>query len=146
MTGLLNLQGGGETKVTLERIGTKVTSAGGRLGPSTSVVAVTLSFKATCWTAGSISLSVGPGPHDSDRLRVAPKKLLWGWGDEESVQKRAVTAWRHMVGLFWLCLAANPLALRAVAHRVTGLLNLQGGGETKVTLERIGTKVTSAGE
>jgi hypothetical protein len=146
VTGVRHLQCGGETKVTLERIGTKVTSAGGRLGPSTSIVAVTLSFKATCWTAGSISFSVGPGPHDSNRLRVAPKKLLWGWGDEESVQKRAVAAWRHMVGLFWLCLVANPLALREVAHRVTGVRHLQCGGETKVTLERIGTKVTSAGD
>jgi hypothetical protein len=60
------------------------------------------------------------------------------------VQKRALSARRHMVGLLWLCLVAHPLALRAVALRVTGELGLQGGGEAKVSFERIGTKVTSA--
>jgi hypothetical protein len=49
-----------------------------------------------------------------------------------------------MVGLHWLCLVAYLLALHAVALRVTGELGLQGGGEAKVSFERIGTKVTSA--
>jgi hypothetical protein len=75
VTGFLHLQGGGEAKVSFERIGTQVTSAVARPGPSISLVAVTLSFKATCWAAGNISLVVGPGPHDSNRLRVAPKKV-----------------------------------------------------------------------
>jgi hypothetical protein len=51
-----------------------------------------------------------------------------------------------MLGLFWLCFVAHPLALRAVADRVTGILHLQGGGEANVSFERIGTKVTSAVE
>src|SRR5260370_5424798 len=76
VTGLLHLQGGGETKVSFERIGTKVTSAEGRLGPSTSIVAATLRFNATCCTAGSISLSVEPLPHDSHDIRVAAIKFL----------------------------------------------------------------------
>jgi len=74
------------------------------------------------------------------------KRYSEGWSNEESVQKRALTARRHIVGLLWLCLVAHPLALRAVAHRVTGVLHLQGGGETKVSFERIGTRVTSAVE
>ena len=74
------------------------------------------------------------------------KRYSQEWSDEESVQKRALKARRHIGWLFWLCLVAHPLALRAVADRVTGQLHLQGGGETKVSLERIGTKVTSAVE
>jgi hypothetical protein len=76
VTGELGLQGGGEAKVSFERIGTKVTSAVDRPDPSVYVAAVTLSFKATCWTASSIYLSVGPGPHESNRLTRAPKKVL----------------------------------------------------------------------
>ena len=76
VTGLLHLQGGGEAKVSFERLGTKVTAAVDRTGPSISIVAVTQSFKATCWTASSISFSDGPGPHDSNRLPSVPKKVL----------------------------------------------------------------------
>jgi hypothetical protein len=78
VTGELGLQCGGEAKVSFERIGTKVTSAVGRPGPSVSKVAVTLSFKASCWAASGLSFSVGPGPHNSKCLLSARKKLRLG--------------------------------------------------------------------
>ena len=78
VTGKAGLQGGSETRVSCERIGTKVTSAVDRPGPSNLYVAVTLDREATCWTASSISLSVGPGPHKVYSLLPADKNVGWG--------------------------------------------------------------------
>ena len=60
------------------------------------------------------------------------------------MQKRACLALCHVVCFLCLCVVAYPLALQEVADRVTGKAGLQGGSETKVSCERIGTKVTSA--
>jgi hypothetical protein len=74
-TGHLGAQCGGEAKVSIERIGPQGTSAEGRLGSSAVDLAVTLTLTGSCWAAGDIYLSAGPGPQGSEDLRRLPKNV-----------------------------------------------------------------------
>ena len=69
---------GVEAKVSIERVGPKGTPAEDTPGSYGITLAVTLTFKRTCWAASRYSLLVAPGPRSSNRLPSAPKKVISG--------------------------------------------------------------------
>jgi hypothetical protein len=154
MTGApgLRCSGGAMTSVrtTLAQLGPKGTTAENSTDLSGGIfIAVTLTFRGTCWAAVPNYFSGRPR-RDALRLPRRPKRLAQrrGTDDARCMQKRAKSARARRAILRLIVLPALSLALMATAVGMTGApgLRCSGGAMTSVrtTLAQLGPKGTTA--
>ena len=128
----------GEAKVSFERNGPQGTSAEARPDLSGTTLAVALTLRGTCWTAGSLYLSGGEG-WGPRRLLSKPKTLGFQGrtSDAGHMQKRASSA-RRRQGSRKATLTILSLVLSACAAGATWEHGARCIGEATVSFERTG--------